>query len=301
MKKQTKGALMLLLTAMIWGGGFVAQSEGMNYVGPFTMQACRFFLAGLVLLPVIALRDARGMTQNRPQSRAQRLYLLRCGSICGVLLFAASTLQQFGLLDTTVGKSGFITALYIVLVPLIGLFLRQRVRLSVWLGVLLATVGLYFLCMGSGLEAIQAGDLLTLACSVGFALHILFVDRCGGSVDCVRLSCIQFFVTALLSAVGMVIWESPTWAALAACAIPILYSGACSGGAGYTLQILGQQYAEPAVASLLLSFESVFAALFGWLLLAQGLSARELLGCGLMFAAVLLAQYAPKKAHQAES
>lgn len=295
MKNQTKGSIMLLFTAMIWGGGFVAQSEGMNYVGPFTMQACRFFLAGLVLLPVIALRDARGMTQNRPQSRAQRLYLLRCGSICGVLLFAASTLQQFGLLDTTVGKSGFITALYIVFVPLIGVFLRQKVGLNVWLGVLLATVGLYFLCMSGGIGAVGRGDLLTLLCSLGFALHILYVDRCGGGVDCVRLSCVQFFVTALLSAVCMLIWEKPSWSAVVSCLIPILYSGVCSGGAGYTLQILGQQYAAPAVASLLLSLESVFAALFGWLLLAQGMSARELIGCALMFAAILLAQYAPQK------
>lgn len=295
MKKELKGNLMLLLTAMIWGSGFVAQSEGMRYVGPLTMQAARYLLSGLVLLPVIALRDRRGHSVNRPQNAAERRHLLRCGLVCGILLAAASTLQQYGLLYTTVGKSGFITALYIILVPLIGLFLHQRAGLNIWLGVALSVAGLYFLCMTGGLGGVNLGDLLTLACSLGFALHIQYVDHIGAGVDCVRLSCIQFFVSSLLAGIGMLIFEEPSLPALLSCAVPILYAGILSGGAGYTLQILGQQYTEPTIASLLMSLESVFAVLFGWLLLHQALSTRELLGCGLMFAAIILAQLQQKR------
>lgn len=295
-KTQTLGSLLLLLTAMIWGAGFVAQSTGMAYVGPFTMQACRFFLAGLVLLPVIALRDARGKSSRRPATRAEKKRLLVSGSVCGVLLCIASSLQQFGILHTTVGKSGFLTAIYILLVPLFGLFLRQRVGRNVWFGVLLALAGLYFLCLSGGLEGVNPGDGLTLACSVFFAVHILYVDHVSAEVDCVRLSCIQFFVNALLSAVCMAVFETPSWSAIGECWLPILYAGALSGGAAYTLQIVGQQYTPPTLASMLLSLESVFAALFGALLIPeQALQGREILGCALMFGAIVVAQLPSKQ------
>lgn len=295
MKQHLKGNLMLLLTAMIWGAGFVAQSEGMKYVGPLTMQTCRYFLAGLVLLPVIALRDRSGASVNRPRTRAEYHHLHLCGFICGTILFVSSTIQQYGLVYTTVGKSGFITALYIIMVPLIGIFLHQKAGLNIWIGVVLSVVGLYFLCMSGGLGGINIGDVLTLVCSLGFAVHIQYIDRVSGSVECVRLSCIQFFVSALWAALGMLIFETPSLAAIANCAVPILYAGVLSGGAGYTLQILGQQYTSPTVASLLMSLESVFAAIFGWILLHQALSPRELLGCGLMFTAIILAQLPQQK------
>lgn len=295
MKQHLKGNLMLLLTAMIWGAGFVAQSEGMKYVDPLTMQACRYFLAGLVLLPVIALRDRSGPSVNRPRTRAEYHHLHLCGFICGTILFVSSTIQQYGLMYTTVGKSGFITALYIIMVPLIGIFLHQKAGLNIWIGVVLSVVGLYFLCMSGGLGGINIGDVLTLVCSLGFAVHIQYIDRVSGNVECVRLSCIQFFVSALWAALGMLIFETPSLAAIASCAVPILYAGVLSGGAGYTLQILGQQYTSPTVASLLMSLESVFAAIFGWILLHQSLSPRELLGCGLMFTAIILAQLPQQK------
>lgn len=296
---QTKGNLMLLLTAMIWGAGFLAQSAGMEHVGPFTMQASRFFLAGLVLLPVIALRDRRG-SGARPVTRAEKRRLLGCGSVCGVLLCIASSFQQFGILYTTVGKSGFITALYIILVPLFGLFLRQRVGGNVWLGAAVSVAGLYFLCMSGGAGGVNLGDVLTFVCAVFFALHILYIDRVCADVDCVRLSCIQFFVNAALSAVCMAVFETPSWAAVARCWLPIVYAGALSGGAAYTLQIVGQQYTTPTLASMLLSLESVFAALFGALLIPeQALQGREILGCALMFCAIVLAQLPAKKKKQA--
>lgn len=294
MKQQTRGCLTLLLTAMIWGAAFVAQSEGMQYIGPFTMQATRFFLAGLVLLPVIFFCDKRGFTQNRPVTRVEKKRQLLSGVICGLFLFGGSSLQQLGLLHTTVGKSGFITALYIILVPLVGLFLKKRVGLNVWCGVALSLVGLYFLCM-RGAAALNPGDLLTFVCAVFFTFHIVYIDSVCGALDGVRLSCIQFFTCSTISAVLMFALEAPTWQSIAACWLPIGYAGILSGGAGYTLQIIGQRNTPPVLASIIMSLESVFAALFGWLLIGQALSGWELLGCALMFAAIVLAQLPGKR------
>ena len=294
MKQQTKGCLTLLLTAMIWGAAFVAQSEGMQYVGPFTMQATRFFLAGLVLLPVIFFCDRRGITQNRPVTPAQKKRHLLSGIVCGLFLFGGSALQQLGILYTTVGKSGFITALYIILVPIIGLFLKKRVGLNVWCGVALSLVGLYFLCM-RGATGLNPGDLLTFACAIFFSFHITYIDAVCGSLDGVRLSCIQFFTCSAISAVCMFVFETPTWQSIVSCWLPIVYAGVLSGGAGYTLQIIGQKKTPPVLASIIMSLESVFAALFGWLLIGQALSGWELLGCALMFAAIILAQLPGKQ------
>ena len=298
MKKQTRGSLLLLLTAMIWGAAFVAQSEGMKYIGPLTMQAVRFFLAGLVLLPVIKLLDQKNLTVNRPVTKLQKKHQLRCGIICGILLCIANNIQQFGIVYTTVAKAGFITALYMVIVPIIAIFRKKKPTLRIWGCVLLALVGLYFLCM-NGAWRLNFGDLLVLICAIFFALHITYVDSVIDSVDGVRLSCVQFFVTAAISAVLMFVFEKPSFSDLLSCWLPVCYTGILSAGIGYTLQIIGQQSVRPAVASLIMSLESVFAALFGWLLIRQALSARELLGCAIMFAAIILAQLPGKKKTEA--
>lgn len=291
MQKQTKGSLLLLLCAMIWGAAFVAQSEGMQYVEPFTMGATRFFLAGLVLLPVIAVLDRKGLSQNRPMTRPAKKRQLLSGMICGVLLFVATSLQQFGLLDpaTTAGKSGFVTALYLVFVPIVGRLSGKRPGARVWVCAAIALVGMYILCVGSGFS-ISGGDLLTLGCAVMFTFHICYVSAASPQVDGVRMSCVQFFVCAGLSAVCMFVFESPNWAGIRACWLPIVYAGVFSGGMGYTFQIIGERDVPPALASLLMSLESVFAALFGWILVEQKLSGRELLGSAIMFAAILLSQ-----------
>ena len=283
MQKQTKGSILLLLCAMIWGAAFVAQSEGMQYVGPFTMGATRFFLAGLVLLPVIAVLDRKGWSQNRPVTGSDKKKQLLAG------VFAATTLQQFGLLDTTVGKSGFVTALYIVFVPILGAVIGKRAGLRVWLCALAAVCGMYLLCVGSGFS-VSGGDLLTLGCAVLFAIHICYVGAVVPHMDGVRLSCVQFLVCSALSAVGMLLFEAPDWGSILQCWWPIVYAGVFSGGVAYTFQIIGERDVQPTLASLLMSLESVFAALFGWLLLDQTLSARELFGCAVMFAAIILSQ-----------
>ena len=230
MHKQAKGSILLLLCAMIWGAAFVAQSESMQYIGPFTMGAARFFLAGLVLLPVIAVLDRKGWSQNRPVTGAEKKKQLLSGMICGVLLFAATTLQQFGLLDTTVGKSGFVTALYIVFVPILGALMGRRAGLKVWLCALAAVFGMYLLCVGSGFS-VSGGDLLTLGCAVLFAVHICYVGAVVPHMDGVRLSCVQFLVCSALSAVGMLLFEAPDWDSILQCWWPIVYAGVFSGGA----------------------------------------------------------------------
>lgn len=293
MSKRTMGNLMLLLGAMIWGAAFVAQSVGMEYVEPFTFQASRCLLGSLVLLPVIAVLDCRG-NEKKPASPADRKFLLLSGLGCGVLLFAACSLQQLGLLYTTAGKSGFITSLYIILVPIAGLLFHRKVKPWIWGSVALAVAGLYLLC-GSRYFSIGKGELLTLGCAVAFTFHILLIDRVSPQVDGVRLSCIQFFVCGVISLVFMACLEEPHWDAILQCWLPIGYAGILSSGVAYTFQIIGQAHTEPTVASLLMSLESVFAVIFGWLLLHQALSGPELLGCALVFTGVILAQLPGKQ------
>ena len=293
MSKRTTGNLMLLLGAMIWGAAFVAQSVGMEYVEPFTFQACRCLLGSLVLLPVIAVLDRRG-NEKKPASPAGRKFLLLSGLGCGVLLFAACSLQQLGLLYTTAGKSGFITSLYIILVPIAGLLFHRKVKPWIWGSVALAVAGLYLLC-GSRDFTIGKGELLTLGCAVAFTFHILLIDRVSPQVDGVRLSCIQFFVCGVISLVFMACLEEPHWDAILQCWLPIGYAGILSSGVAYTFQIIGQAHTEPTVASLLMSLESVFAVIFGWLLLHQALSGPELLGGALVFTGVILAQLPGKQ------
>ena len=293
--KAMRANLLLLLTAMVWGAAFVAQRVGMERVGPFTFNGTRMVLAGLVLLPVIRLLDRRGVCKP-PQSPEARRTLLLGGALCGLCLFGGSTLQQWGLKYTTAGKGGFITALYVVLVPLITLLTGKRIRALVWVSVLLAAAGLYLLCMAEALT-LNPGDLLVMGCSVCFALHILVVDRFSPRVDGVRLSMIQFFVCSALSLTGALCSEHIELSSLRDCLIPILYAGILSGGMGYTLQIVAQKDTDPTLASMIMCLESVFSALAGALLLGERMTGRELIGCALMFIAILLCQL-PARAKQ---
>lgn len=285
---------LLLLTAAIWGSAFVAQQTGMDYVGPFTFNAARSLLGGFSLLPCIILfshRKEPNSTQGSSASQSTgRKTLWMGGILCGIALFLASTLQQTGIQYTTVGKAGFITALYIVLVPVCGLFLKKKVAGKVWVAIGIAVVGLYLLCMTDGSFSLQKGDLLVLACALGFTVHIMIIDHFSPLVDGVKMSCIQFFTCSLLSAICMICFETVHFSDLLHAWMPILYAGILSSGVGYTLQIIGQKGLSPTTASLLMSLESVFSVLAGWILLHQALSGRELSGCILMFAAIVLVQ-----------
>ncbi len=280
-----KHALLLATAAIIWGVAFVAQSVGMDYVGPFTFTCARSLIAALVLLPYLALRR-----KGRPAlAPGQRRMLWLGGCCCGLLLALASCFQQFGIQFTTVGKAGFITAFYIVLVPVLGLALGKRCGLTVWCGVALALAGLYLLCMKEGFT-IQSGDLMVFICALLFAGHILVIDYFSPKADGPSMACIQFLVCGLLCAIPMLIFERPVPGQLAAAWLPVLYAGVLSSGVGYTLQIIGQRGMNPTVASLILSLESVVSVLAGLVFLGQHLSSRELLGCVLMFCAIILAQ-----------
>ena len=290
-KTSIKNPLLLLLTATIWGTAFVAQSVGMDYVGPFTFSAVRSLIGGLVLIPVIWLVGRLEEGQDkREKTPADRKNLILGGIACGVVLFIASNLQQFGIQYTTVGKAGFITAFYIVLVPVMGIFIRRRCPALVWVGVALALAGLWLLCMGGDTMTVGTGDMLVFFGAVMFAVHILVIDHFSPLADGVKLSCIQFFVCGILSGVCMFLFEQPDAAAILAAKGSILYAGVMSCGVAYTLQIVGQKGMNPTAASLILSLESVISVLAGWVLLHQKLSVRELLGCVLVFAAVILVQ-----------
>lgn len=290
-------SLLLFLTATIWGVAFVAQSVGMDYVEPFTFNAVRNMIGAIVLLPCIGLLNRLNGKDNGEAREPQKKTLIIGGISCGVLLFVASNLQQFGIQYTTVGKAGFITAMYIVLVPVFGIFLHKKSGLKIWAAVTLAVAGLYLLCMTDGSFSLQMGDLLVLACAVAFSFHILVIDYFSPKVDGVKLSCIQFFTCAVLSAIGMLLFEEPKLPQILAAWVPILYAGVMSCGVAYTLQIIGQKGMNPTVASLILSLESVVSLLAGWVILGQKLSKRELAGCALAFVAIILVQL-PSKVHK---
>ena len=288
---QIRSSLILLLTAVIWGVAFVAQSVGMDYVGPFTFTSVRSLIGGLVLLPcIVFLEKRKGAFRTGEKTEKQDSRRLFTGGVCcGLALCAASCFQQVGILYTSVGKAGFITAFYIIIVPILGLFFRKKCSPLVWLGVLLAFGGLYFLCINESLR-IGTGDMLVFLCAILFSVHILVIDHFTKFVDGVKMACIQFFVCGILSGVQMLVFEEPSVTALLAAWKPILYAGVFSSGVAYTLQIVGQKGMNPTVASLILSLESVVSVLAGLLLLGQGMSRREIFGCVLMFAAIVLAQ-----------
>ena len=299
MGKKLQGTMMLLLTALIWGSSFVAQRAGMEYIGPFTFNGIRSLIGGLVLIPVIFLfSKEKNAELTEAEKKAGKKTLLLGGILCGIVLFAASSLQQIGMVYTTAGKAGFITALYIVLVPILGVFIRKKVKPIVWLCVILAVAGLYLLCMTDGLS-LGRGDLLVLLCAFAFSIHILVIDYFAPRTDGVALSCIQFFVCGILSLFPMFLAETQVWFAILDCWIPILYAGVLSCGVAYTLQILAQKHTDPTVASLLLSLESVFAAIAGAIILHEQLAPRELAGCVLMFAAIIIAQLPSKREREA--
>ena len=300
--RQVRNSILLVLTAFIWGIAFVAQSEGGNAVGPFTFNGIRSLIGSIVLLPVIALLDRMKLTSKKPVTKAEKKILLIGGLSCGVLLFLASSAQQLGIcLGTPAGKAGFLTACYILLVPVLGLFLKKKCGVRVWVGIAITLVGLYLLCMSETLR-LQRSDLLLLACALLFAVHILVVDYFSPQGDGVRMSCIQFLVCGILSLIPMFFSEirvgADVWLAKLTdpgAWLAILYAGVLSCGVAYTLQIVGQNGINPTVASMLLSLESVFSVLAGWIILKQSLGAKELLGCGLIFIAIIRAQLPEKK------
>lgn len=294
-KTQIRNSLLLLLTATIWGTAFVAQSVGMDYVEPFTFTCVRSIIGGIVLIPCIwFLRKWKAKEQAAFNGLKNRPIVTKTewigGICCGVALFAASNFQQIGILHTTVGKAGFITALYVVIVPLMGLFFKKKVSIVIWFCVVISVIGLYLLCMTEGTLALAYGDFLVLVCAILFSVHIMVIDYFSPKGDGVVISCIQFFVCGLLSGIVMMFVENPQLENILAAKIPILYAGVLSSGVAYTLQIVGQKDMNPTVASLILCLESVVSALAGWLILNEALSMRELLGCVLMFAAIVLAQ-----------
>jgi len=288
MSRRMQGNLLLALTAAIWGFAFVAQKEGGAEMGALTFNGVRSVLGGGLLLMLLPLLDRVGLT-HRPTTPQERKTLWQGGILCGLALFAATNLQQLGLLTTTAGKGGFITALYIVLVPLFGLCIGRRTTLFNWLGAALAVTGLYLLCM-QGESGMVSGDLLILACAPVFAVQILLVDHFAPRTDGVRLACIEFFTVGVLNLPLMFLFEQPSVGAMLDCWQSLLYAGLLSSGVAYTLQIVAQKHTHPVTASVLMSFESVFAVLAGVLILGDRMTPWEIFGCVIMFAAVILAQ-----------
>lgn len=299
MTKNLKNNFLLVLTALIWGCAFVAQSVGVEYVGPFTMNSVRTILGGVTLLPVIFVLDRMKKTDedtktiNEEDRKKERKTLIQGGVCCGCLLAVASSVQQIGIMYTSAGKAGFITALYILIVPILGLVIGKKVGIKVWIGVGLAAVGMYCLCITDGFS-IGMGDVLILICAVVFSFHILAIDYFAPKVDGVKMACIQFWVCGILCAVPMLLTEEPQISQILAAWMPIAYAGVLSCGVAYTLQIVAQKNVEPTVASLLLSLESVFAALAGAVILHERLSIKETIGCVLVFIAIILAQLPEK-------
>lgn len=301
MKRKSTNNFLLALTAFIWGSAFVAQSVGMDYLGPFTFNSIRCLMGGIVLIPELLLFKRNGRKKSQEQVAevagagiGSRKDLIVGGICCGLALAAGSSLQQIGLVYTTAGKAGFITALYIVIVPVMGILLGKRVRLKVWIGVVLAATGMYFLCITEGFS-IAKGDFFVFLCAAAFSVHILVIDYFAPKVDGVALSCIQFFVCGILCAVPMLVSEQPQISQIMEAWVPLAYAGVLSCGVAYTLQVVAQKNTDPAVASLILSLESVFSVLAGWVILGERLSGRERFGCALVFTAVILAQF-PEKA-----
>lgn len=287
MKDKYKGSLSILLATLIWGSTFVAQSVGMDYIGPFTFQAVRCGLALIGLLPVIYIADRRSGRSFCKEWANKQLWI--GGLLCAVPLFLAANLQQLGIVSTSAGKSAFLTAMYIVIVPILGLFVGRKPSPMVPISVVLAVIGLYLLsCVG--VTRIQEGDILLLLCALMFAVQILFVDRFAPSVDALRLNCLQAGFCAVASGMIAVFAEDIRLSDLLDCWLPLSYAGFLSMGAAYSLQIIGQKHLEPSTASLIMSLESVFAVLFGWLLLHETMTVWEGIGCILVFAAVILSQ-----------
>ncbi len=293
---QLRQSALLLLTALIWGVAFVAQSVGMDYIGPFTLIAVRFLLGAITLVPVAAWMGRGAATGPDGQKRTKDgrvmsgKVLVKGGILCGIALGAASTVQQLGIAQTTVGKAGFLTSMYIVIVPIFGIFIGRGAKKMIWLCVAIACAGIYFLSMPAGQISLTKGDALCLGCAFLFAFQIMLVDHYVNLADGVRLAMIEFLTASVMGFVLMLIFEHPTWDALIHAAVPVLYLGVMSSGVAYTLQIIGQRGLNPTIASLIMSLESTISMIAGFFLLHQALTIRELAGCALMAVAIVLAQ-----------
>ena len=305
MAKNIRGSIFLLATAIIWGFAFVAQSEGMENIGPLTFQASRMTLAALFLCPMAiisrAIRKRKTLKENPDKytnkQNTKKLFLT--GAVCGVLLFLASAFQQTGILYTGVGHAGFITASYILLVPIFELiFFKKKVPVKIWFCVIAALIGMYLLCMTEEGFRMSFGDLLILICAVLFSFHIIAVDKLAYNFDGIEISAIQMSVAAILSLISMFIFEKPVFSDIISSWIPIVYAGILSCGVAYTFQIIGQKYTSPAAAAIIMSFESVFAVIGGAIILSERLSIAEIAGCIFMFAAIIVSELPAKTSKQ---
>ena len=291
MKHKLRGSIALGAATVIWGSTFIAQSVGMDHIGPMTFLAVRNALAVPFLMLLAFLFDRKKKDYFKLWTN-KKLWV--SGFSCGLALFAAASLQQIGMVYTAAGKSGFLTAMYIVLVPVLGLFFKKKPTINIWFSVALAVAGLYLLSC-AGVSKVNIGDLLLLGCALAFAVQIILIDKAGADLDGLRLNCIQSLVVAAIAGGCMILFESPNLKAICASWLPISYAGILSTGVAYSLQILGQKHLPPAPASLIMSLESVFAVLCGWLILHERLSPWEIMGCILVFAAVILSQIPIKR------
>jgi len=285
-KSKNRNMGLLFLTAFIWGTAFVAQSVGSGLVEPFTFNGTRCLIGAATLFLCILILN-RKKTINSKEYKKKDLAV--GGLLCGILLFVASSLQQIGIQYTTAGKSGFITAFYIVFVPVLGIFMRKKVGARMWFAVLIALSGLYLLCVNEAFH-VELGDFLILICAIVFSMHILVIDHFSPKVEGIKMSCIQFFVAGILSLPFMFLLETPEINTLMLAWLPLLYTGVLSCGVAYTLQIIGQKNVNPTVASLILSLEACISVLAGWIILGERLPLREGIGCMLMLGAILLTQ-----------
>lgn len=293
MNKKTAANLFMVLGTMIWGAAFVAQSVAAEHLGPYTLNAIRFFLGGLTVLPVIAWRSRKRARAGDLSPDAPLKKYLIGGFVCGLTLFLGALLQQYGIMYTTVGNAGFLTALYVVMVPVFSLVLfRKRVRRNVWVAIGLAVAGTFLLCI-AGQVTINMGDVYSFAGAIFWAAQILCIEKLGQGLDGLKFSFWQAMSAALMNAVFMFALEHPTWEAIGAALLPLLYAGILSVGVGFTAQVVCIQYTDPTIAALIMSLESVFSVFFGWLLLHETLTLRQGVGCVLVFAAVILAQVTP--------
>lgn len=295
-KTQLKANILLLLTAAIWGLAFVAQKVGAEHVGAFTYNGIRFALGSISLIPLILfLNKKKGENEETKNNDRDSLKLtVKAGIIAGCALFIATSLQQMGVMGTTAGKAGFITGLYMVIVPILGLFLKQKVNKSTWIGIVIAIIGLYLLSINEDFS-ISNGDLLVLIGSVGWAIHILLIDNFTKKIDPLKLSSIQFATCSILSLVMAIIFEDINMVGISGAMVSILYGGLLSVGVAYTLQVVAQKNAKPSHAAILLSMESVFGALGGAMFLGEKIGARGLVGCILIFIAIIISQLKPSE------
>ena len=299
MRGQARSNLLLLMTAIIWGSASIDQSRGAVLVGPFTFNTVRYALAVVALLPVIYIFSRKRNSENTvdqdiPKANGTKTLIIG-GIATGIALFTASSLQQYAMAFTTAAKAGFITTLYVILVPIVGIFLKKKIRPIIWFCALLAVIGLYLLSIKPGTFSISRGDFFVLLCALAFTGHILIIDYFSPKTDGVKLSCIQFAVVSIASFVAMMMTETFVLSEVLDAIIPLLYTGVLSSSVGYTCQIIAQKKADPVISSLILSLESVFAAIFGALILHESMSGREITGCAIMFVAIIIAQLPEKK------